>query len=670
MTLSRQLVMLLTALLLLVFAGTFFITVQNARTYLEVQLKSHAQDAATSLGLSVSPHIVDDDLATTTSMVDAIFDRGYYQIIRIEDIQGEVLINRELSIQVKDVPAWFIEHLPLQAPKGEALIMAGWRQAGRVLVQSHPGFAYRQLWENVTEIFGWFALSALVVMGLGLALLRMVLSPLKEIEWQADAICNREFPILKKLPRTRDLRRIVEAMNRLSTKLRIMLTEHEKLAAKLREQAHQHPVSGLANKPYFMATLKNRMLSPEVCSHAVLVLVQLRDLKGYNHKYGYAAGDELLRQTAALLRDIAAEIPRHSLGHLSGGDFALLAEDYSIAEGEALGQRIAEALAALNGDKAMQPSDNGHLGIACYDGTQDASQLFIEADKALRCAQSRGANGWAVFAPEDAGKKAARGASEWRSFIQRALADNRVTLHLQPVYSCPEKELLHYEVLVRLISDDDARQLLAAGAFMPMAENIGLSSEIDKAVIEQALLLLEKHTGSGFRLAINISPSSLQSEGFLDWLEERLWKHRQVAKQMVFELPEYGAVTMLERVHDLIKRTGCCGSQVALDHFGRGFSSFAYLHSLKISYLKVDGSYLSQIDKNPDHRFFIQALTDIAHGLDIQVIAEAVESEATWHSLQTLNVDGAQGYYLARPKIVDAFQQQPNDPTDQQRGTD
>ena len=650
MTLSRQLVMLLTALLLLVFAGTFLITVQNARTYLELQLESHAQDAATSLGLSVSRRIVDDDLAMATSMVDAIFDRGYYQIIRIENIQGGVLINRELSVQVEDVPAWFIEHLPLKAPKGEALIMAGWRQAGRVLVQSHPGFAYRQLWENVTEVFGWFVVSALLVMGLGLALLRRVLSPLKEIEWQADAICNREFPILEKLPHTRDLRRIVEAMNRLSTKLRMMLTEHEDLAAKLRKQAHQHPVSGLANKLYFMAALKNRMTSPEVCSHAVLALIQLRDLKGYNHKHGYAAGDELLRQTVTLLRDIAVDIPRHTLGHLSGGDFVLLAEDYSIAEGEALGQRIAEALAGLNGDKTMRPSDNGHLGIVYYDGTQEVSQLLIEADKALRCAQSKGANGWALFAPEDAGKKAVRGASEWRSFIQQALADNRVTLHLQPVYSCPEKSLLHYEVLVRLISNDDAEPLLVAGAFMPMAESLGLSSEIDKAVIAQALQLLEKHTGQSFRLAINISPSSLQSEGFLDWLEGELWRHRQAAKQITFELPEYGAVTMLERVHELIKRTGSCGSQVALDHFGRGFSSFAYLHSLKISYLKVDGGYLSQIDKNPDHRFFIQALTDIAHGLDIEVIAEAVESEITWHSLQSLHVDGAQGYYLGRPE--------------------
>jgi len=649
MTLSRQLVMLLAALLLLVFVGTFFISVQNARTYLEMQLESHAQDAATSLGLSVSPHMLNNDLVTASSMVDAIFDRGYYQIIRLEDIKGEVLINRELSVQVKDVPAWFIKYLPLNAPKGEALVMAGWRQAGRVLVQSHPGFAYRQLWLNVSEILIWFLVSTLFAIALGLALLRVVLRPLKEIEWQADSICNREFPVLKKLPRTRDLRRIVEAMNRLSSKLKMMLIEHEDLAEKLREQAHQHAVSGLANKHHFMAELNNRLASPEVCSQAVLALIQLRDLKRYNHKYGYAAGDDLLRQMADLLRDIAADIPRYSLAHLSGGDFVLLAEDYHIAEAECLGQRLSDALAGLHGSQTLIPTDNGHVGIAFFDGSQDASQLLIEADEALRVAQSKGANSWSFMESKNREKESARSASEWCSFIQQALADDRIVLHLQPVYSCPEKETLHYEVLVRLIHDHDAGQLMVAGAFMPMAESLGLSAEIDKAVIERALLLLAERADSDFQLAINISPSSLQAEGFLDWLEKRLWAHELLAKQLIFELPEYGAVTMLDQMHDLIKRVNRFNSQVALDHFGKGFSSFAYLHSLKISYLKIDGSYLNQVDENPDHRFFIQALTDIAHGLEMKVIAEAVESEAIWNSLHELNVDGAQGYCLGRP---------------------
>ncbi|MFI0376640.1 MAG: LapD/MoxY N-terminal periplasmic domain-containing protein, partial [Candidatus Thiodiazotropha sp.] len=220
MTLSRQLIILITVLLVLVFAGTFYISVQNTRTYLESQLESHAQDTATSLGLSISKHMAEKDLATVTSMTDAIFDRGYYRLVVVQDMQGAPLVERKLAVTLEGVPEWFIEQFPLSTPIGEAIVMSGWVQAGKVVVQSHPGFAHRQLWQNSVEIFRWFLLSALVVLLLALLSLQFVLRPLREVEQQANAIVNREFPIIERLPRTLDLRRIVLAMNRMSTKVK------------------------------------------------------------------------------------------------------------------------------------------------------------------------------------------------------------------------------------------------------------------------------------------------------------------------------------------------------------------------------------------------------------------------------------------------------------------
>ncbi|VAX07954.1 GGDEF and EAL domain proteins [hydrothermal vent metagenome] len=641
--------MLLAVLLLLVFTGTFFISVQNSRAYLEVQLQSHAQDAATSLGLSISPHMAEGDEVMVTSMVDAIFDRGYYRVVRVEDMEGKSLVDRVQPVQVKGVPAWFINALPLVTPEGEALVMAGWHQAGRVQVRSHPGFAYRQLWVNVSETLGWFLLSAILVVTLGLALLRLVLKPLKQVEWQAESICNREFPILEQLPRTRDLRRIVEAMNRMSRKVKSMLTELEKRADGLREQAHQHPVTGLANKRHFMAVMEDRIASLEECSSGVLCLIQLCDLKAYVIEHGYAAGDELLRQVASALSDVAADIPHHTLAHLSGGDFALMAGGYSEAESRDLGGRLSSALAGLRGKDNQSVVDMGHIGIVGYDGHQNASQLLAEADTALRAAQSQGANSWCLHSLADTKRRDARSATEWKSFIKQALADDRIVLHMQPVFTCPDKVILHREVLVR-IQEEGEGELLAAGAFMPMAECLNLTPDIDRAVIRRALQQLAKETDHAGQLAINVSPPSLQSPGFMDWLETELQTYSQVADRVTFEISEYGAASMLGQVHELIARTEKSGSHVALDHFGSGFSSFAYLHSLKVHYLKVDGSYVRQMDENPDNQFFIQALAEIAHGLEMQLIAESVESEAVWRLLGTINVDGAQGYHLGMPQ--------------------
>ncbi|MDF1528397.1 MAG: LapD/MoxY N-terminal periplasmic domain-containing protein, partial [Sedimenticola sp.] len=340
MTLSKQLVVLIVALLLLAFAGTFLISVHNTRDYLEKQLAFHAQDAATSLGLSISPHLAENDIATVTSMTDAIFDRGFYRVIRVEDMQGKPLVDRVLPIQIEGVPDWFIEQLPLTTPEGEAMLMSGWLQSGRVIVKSHPGYAYNQLWQTIAGTLRWFLVSAVIALLVGVLLLRRVLSPLRSVEEQANAICNREFPILEKLPRTTDMRRIVEAMNRMSGKVRQMLDELERLAAGLRRQAYQHPVTGLANKRFFMDSLANQINSSEEFSSGALCLVQLKHFKQYNDTHGYKAGDELLQEAARQLEMVARQWQRSQIAHLTGADFAFLVQECSEQQAVELAEQL------------------------------------------------------------------------------------------------------------------------------------------------------------------------------------------------------------------------------------------------------------------------------------------------------------------------------------------
>ncbi|MES9881165.1 MAG: LapD/MoxY N-terminal periplasmic domain-containing protein, partial [Sedimenticola sp.] len=399
MTLSKQLVVLITALLLMVFVGTFLISVDNTRDYLEKQLSSHAQDAATSLGLSISSHMAEGDLATVRSMTDVIFDRGYYRTIRIENMAGKPLVDRVLPVKIEGVPEWFIERISLITPEGESSLMSGWIQAGRVKVRSHPGFAYNQLWQTVLATFWWFTGSVIVVLTAGILLLRWVMKPLALVEQQANAICNREFQILEELPRTPDLRRIVEAMNRMSAKVKQMLDDLEQLASGLRRQAYQHPVSGLANKRYFMDTLENLIRSPEEFSSGVLCLIQLKDFKEYNDRKGYQAGDALLQEAAKSLQSVAGDSPKQLLAHLAGADFALLVEECHIEEGEALGAELVAALTQLYGTGKLDEPNAGHVGMGYFDGSQTRSELMSEADMALRMAQLKGANEWHLSTP-------------------------------------------------------------------------------------------------------------------------------------------------------------------------------------------------------------------------------------------------------------------------------
>ncbi len=648
MTLSRQLVLLVALLVLLLFVGTFVISAYNTRDYLENQLASHAQDAATSLGLSATNHMAEGDEAIVSSMVNAMIHRGDYLNIRLENMQGEVWIERGADSAGGGVPDWFRGLFTLQPPEGKATMMSGWRQVGNVYVVSHPGLAYRKLWDNSRETLSWFVVGALVVLLLGLVLLRFLLRPLRQVEWQAEAICNRDFPVVEARPFTLEFRRVVEAMNRLSRKVSQMLVESERLASRLREQAYQDPVTGLANRRQFLDVLTDRVEDVDAFYQGGVLLLQLNEFKRYNQEYGYQAGDELLRRIGELLRERTAHLGKVTLAHMAGADFALLIEDADDAAVATLAEQLADNVSALFGEIELPSADVAHIGGVVYRG-QTVSELLADADLALRQAQQDAANAWALHIPDEDSAGGGRSATEWRELIEEALRAKSLKLLRQPVVSTSDRSILHHEVFLRLLNPHDDREVLPAGIFMPVAESTGLASEIDKAVLQMVVEQLESAEEEG-AIAVNMSPSSLTDEATFAWVSERLLARPEIASRIILEWPEYGATAHVPELKAWIDKLSPIGVRFSLDHFGKGFASFAYLKELKADFLKIDGSFLQSLESETSNQFFLQAVSKIARGLELQVIAESVETESVWMQLPELGVDGGRGYWLGRPE--------------------
>ena len=647
MTLSRQLIVLVVTLVVVLFAGSFAIGVYNARDYLESQLGSHAQDAATSLGLSATSHVARQDQAMVTTMVNAMFHRGDYLSIRFEDLQGQVLIERVADERVGGVPNWFVRMLDLKPPQRSATMMSGWRQIGRVRVTSHPGLAYQQLWQTVQQTINLFLIGALLVLLAGLIGLRVLLRPLKEVERQAEAICNREFPVVEPQPFTLEFRRVVEAMNRLSSKVARMLSDAEEMAGRLRQQAFQDPLTGLANRRQFLDVLEHQVAESGGFDSGGLLLLQLKDLKGFNQSQGYPAGDRLLTNTARAIGSVLQGRPPATVAHLSGADFGILFESISESVLRELAADILGAVAALYGHLELPSTDVAHAGGVVCSG-QSVSGLLSEADMALREAQREGANAW-VVRRHNAAPTEARSASEWRTLIEEAIRERRFRLLRQAVVSRKGGELLHHEVFLR-IPDPEHRGLdIAAAVFMPMVERSGLATMVDKAVVEAVVIALEAGAYPG-RVAINLSASSLGEQDFSVWLSAKLRQHPMAARRLILELPEYGVSANPERLVAWIRDLGPIGVEFSLDRFGKGFSSFTYLRSIKAHYIKVDGSFIRNLDQQDDNRFFLRAIADIAHGLDMRVIADSVETEPVWDALQDLGIDGGRGFWLGPPE--------------------
>lgn len=645
MTLSRQLILLVCLLFFLVFAGTFFISLQNTRDYLENQLDSHAQDTATSLGLSLKPHLEKNDIAIMDSMVDAIFDRGYYTLISLEKMDGSIIVKSSQPVKIEGVPEWFVNLIPLNAPFRSSVITMGWNPGAKVIVQSNPGYAYDDLWDSAAGMLRWSLGSLLAAIIIVIVALRFILSPLRDIAKQALAIASREFPILEKLPRTRDLRVVVLAMNKMASKVENMLAEQTELAEKMRREAYDDPVTGLINRRGFNLNLDRMVTAKEEVPYGAMFIVQIADFDDYNKKNGYAAGDELLKQVTQLLADLVEPSREPVLARISGSEFAVLIGNLSVEEAQEIGESISRGLGKVN---LGQTDDiTLHIGVGYYRAKLSAADLLAGADMALRSAQRSGETSCCLSDTGVAGSVQVRGATQIKEMIQNAIDAHGFVFYFQPVKMLADGQVLHYELLARI--KDENGDLIPAGVFIPTAERFGITTEIDRILVEQVLEMIAASPDSSNTFALNLSATSVLNQEFVDWLCDKIEASSSVAHRIMFEMTETGALIDLERVSTLVERLREHGVSFGLDHFGARHASFGYLKSLKLDYIKIDGSYVVNIGDEKENQFFVGAISKIAHGLEMKVIAEMVESESDFNTLAGLNIDAAQGYYLGKP---------------------
>ena len=651
MTLYRQLIIFTLVLFLVLFAGTWFAKLKSTRSFLVDQLESHAQDTATSLGLSISQYVMEDDMAAVESMVNAVFDRGYYRTIRFVDTKGSVLIERVLNVTIENVPQWFIRLVPLKTPETNANVMSGWRQAGTIYVKSHPGYAYKTLWEDVVRVTIWFAACGIFVLIVGGLGLRVLLKPLHLVERQADAICRKKYEIQEPLPWTKELRRVVEAMNRMTHKVKELFEEQAAQAERLREHAYIDPLTGLGNRRYFESQMTARLDRRDSITKGVVFLIQIHDLQELNRDRGFQAGDELLKRVATLVRESTEQYVNRVLARLTGGDFGIFLPDVAPWDAEPIAASVANKLGQLATAQVTLTDNVGHVGACTYDCSTTLGRLLSEADLALRAAQQAGPNRWAIRAITEETEKMPLGQQQWKDALEKALQERRISLDAQRVVKTDDMHhVLHLEVFSRII--EESGNLLSAGVFMPFAARLGLVSALDRIVLEE-VMRLNRNTIGVDSVAVNISPASLQDDSFQQWVYASLKNLSSDVPRILFEFPEFSAVQSLSLVKAFSMHVREYGHGMGLDHYGQSFSHLGYLQSLQPDYVKIDRAYTGELkDEESDSRFFIGSLCSVAHSLDIVVIAEGVETDHQWQILKGLNLDAIQGYVIDRPRPI------------------
>ncbi|WDH53538.1 EAL domain-containing protein [Pseudomonas chlororaphis] len=644
MSLFKQLLIAICLFLVVAFSGSFMVSLESSRTQYVNQLRSHAQDAATALALSLTPNI--DDPAMVELLVSSIFDSGYYSSIRvINQVTEEVMVERSGTPEVSDVPDWFVKLIGLEPAGGDALVSRGWQQAARVEVVSHPMFAVAKLWQSALGSLGWLLLCGAVSAVLGALLLRRQLKPLDYMVQQSHAIARREFLSLPELPRTPELRRVVQAMNQMVEKLKALFQEQAERSERLRVESYQDNLTGLANRRYFEMQLNARVSNPEQASSGYLLLLRVKDLAGLNQRLGGQRTDQLLQAVGEQLQRECARYPEtHNLvTRIRGGEFAVLAPGLVREEALQLAQNLENALASLHATGATDVASVASIGLAPFVHGDSPQAVLSLGDQALAQAEAQGDTSWACL-DHDAAASVGDDHHAWHTLLDGALSQQRFELYFQPVVATRDTTLvLHYKVLSRLL--DEQGQTIAAGRFLPWLERFGWTSRLDLLMLEQVLKQMAGHQDS---LALNLSAATLADPQALNKVFEILRQHSNLGPRLTLEigeeqLPEQALLEQLTR------RLRELGFSLSLQRFGGRFSMIGNLARLGLAYLKIDGSYIRDIDQESDKRLFIEAIQRAAHSIDLPLIAERVETEGELQVIGEMGLYGVQGRLFGEP---------------------
>ncbi|WP_131670821.1 cyclic di-GMP receptor LapD [Pseudomonas parakoreensis] len=645
MSLFKQLLIAICLFLVVAFTGSFMVSLESSRTQYVNQLRSHAQDAATALALSLTPNI--DDPAMVELLVSSIFDSGYYASIRVVDLKtDQTIVERSGIPAVSNVPDWFVKLIGLEPAGGDALVSRGWEQAARVEVVSHPMFAVAKLWQSALGSLGWLLLCGAVSAVLGALLLRRQLRPLDYMVKQSHAIARREFLSLPELPRTPELRRVVQAMNQMVEKLKALFQEQAERSEKLRAESYQDNLTGLANRRYFEMQLHNRVSNPEQASSGYLLLLRVKDLAGLNQRLGGQRTDELLKAVGEQLSRECAKYPetQNLVTRIRGGEFAVLAPGLVREEALQLAQNLDSALSSLHATGATDVPAVASIGLAPFAHGDSPQAVLTLGDQALAQAEGQGEQNWACI---DQSLVAEVGDDHhaWHRLLDQALNQQRFELYFQPVVAAQDTQLvLHYKVVSRLL--DEQGQTIPAGRFLPWLERFGWTARLDRLMLERVLEQMKAHEDS---LALNLSSATLADPQALNKVFEILRAHSDLGERLTLEigeeqLPEQAVLEQLTR------RLRELGFSLSLQRFGGRFSMIGNLARLGLAYLKIDGSYIRAIDQESDKRLFIEAIQRAAHSIDLPLIAERVETEGELSVIREMGLYGVQGQLFGEPK--------------------
>lgn len=630
MPLSKQLHVLISTLFLLIFTLNLILSIKNIKDYLQGEAKIHAQNTATSLGLSLSPYIANPDDSTINSMISAVFDMGYYQEIRLSTTNNAELFSLKNELRIEGVPGWFVNYIKLEPATATSEINSGWQIGGIIYVTVNPAHAYLKLYTQAKATF-YYSLSAFLGSLLLLSLmLRISLSSLRKVDQMALAIADGHFVTINKLPWTDEIRNVAKSMNIMSNKLQNAFSALNQQLETLGIKLLQDDLTGLPKKPAFENDLN---ALDKNSAEAFFVLIKFDGLQELAKIRDNQTIDRYLQTFARVLHDLTtAQDTPHKLTayRFHGAEFGLLVVNSHLEHIDALSDKLSKTYSELG--NLYQYPDISHIGATPISQTDTLDQIWDAANEAYEQAKLIGANRYFIRKQTIS----ARDTAEWVSLVENTIACAGYSVILKdPIKNIQTQRLLMEEAAIEVAVQHGKPVPIAP--FIAIAENTGKIIEIDKFIISTVLKRIQQNPQSHC-LAVNVSPYSINNAHFRIWLTAQIQQNTLYAQKLIFSLSAYAISKDFATCREFFASIHRHDCKVMIKRFESGNLSAEMLKTLNPDYIRLARELTTGINDSPPKQDFVTTLQALANLMDTVLLAENVQNTKDRDALKNMGM--------------------------------
>jgi len=641
MTLFKQIALLVSLAFMLLASIILLNDFSRTGQFLQGQLQTSARDMATTLGIAISNLPEADDPASLEVLFNSVFDSGYYTKIELIAVDGSVIHEKSQQLQLEQVPDWFVNMVPLATAQGNSQVMKGWTQLGELKLSLHPGYAYSGLYDTLISTLKWFVVLLIVSILVLWLVLHYLLQPLQRVREQADAIHRNQFVQQDSLPKTVELKRVVEAMNRMVEKVQSIFTDQEQTLASYQQLLYHDKLTGLGNRRYLLDHLQ-QALSEESSFHGCLGIIKVINFDLLRDRLGYEVSDMLAKTMAELMVVSQAGYEAEKTARLSDDEFAFLLavdEDSASRFVESLFDRFKSnpALSDILSDLYLV------AGISPLTTGQNIGKLLSEIDYSLTRAVNVGP--YSIEQNMATNLDLPQGKMQWRAWLDDIIHSERLFLVGQLAID-KNVNTVQKELFIRTRNQQD--QMIPASAFMPMASSLGMALEIDKAVFRLVREKLE--VDPSIPLALNLSVAFFEKADAHDEFNQLLDDCQSRQIQLCIEASHHVLLQHPKMCSQISERVRRYNHQFGIDNLDFG-QSLQLLQSAEFDYVKINAATLKEMSTS-DMSAGYQALKTMTDTLDVRIIAVGVDSQELFDELQELGIDIMQGNFLNEPQAI------------------